>query len=101
MYLEALVAFLPTEAGGLERPIAPREGTYRPHVRAAAGEPLLRIRFIEGPPLIAPGHEGRVVIELETDAPLDAGCELDVIEEERVIAVLNVTRIWRTALSAG
>ena len=96
-YLEALVTFLPAEAGGRARPVEPREGNYRPHARLAPGEPLLRVRFIEGPPQIAPGQEARVVVEIENDVQLAGGCELDVLEHERVVAVMTVTRSWLTA----
>ena len=99
-FVEALVAFLPTDAGGRARPVAPREGSYRPHARAAAGEPLLRVRFIEGPPQIAPGEDGRVVVEIENDVALAAGCELDVVEFDRVVGVLSVTRILGASLGA-
>ncbi|MEK6371352.1 MAG: hypothetical protein AABO58_01525 [Acidobacteriota bacterium] len=96
-FLEALVTFLPTDAGGRELPVAPREGSYRPHARIAADEPLLRIRFIEGPPLIAPGQNARVVVELESDVQLAAGCELDVVEHGRVVGLMTVTRVWLSA----
>ena len=98
--VEAYVAFLPTDAGGRAHPIAPREGTYRPHARLAVGEPLLRVRFIEGPPLIAPGQEARVVVEVEDDGRMASGCELDVLESDRVVAVMTVGRVFRTSLSA-
>jgi translation elongation factor EF-Tu-like GTPase len=96
-YLEALVTFLPTDAGGRALPVAPREGSYRPYARLAAGEPLLRIRFIEGPPLIAPGQEARVVVELESDVPLTGGSELDVLEHERIVGLMTVMRVWLSA----
>jgi len=96
-FVEALVAFLPTDAGGRAGPVAPREGSYRPHARLAGDEPMLRIRFIEGPPRIAPGEDGRVVVEVETDVRLAAGCELDVVELGRVVGVLTVTRTWFAA----
>ena len=98
-FLEALVTFLPTDAGGRELPVAPREGSYRPHARLAADERLLRIRFIEGPPLIAPGQEARVVVELEgeSDVQLAGGSELDVLEHERVVGLMTVTRVWLSA----
>ena len=97
-FVEALVTFLPTAAGGRARPIAPREGSYRPHARVAPGEPLLRIRFIEGPPQIAPGEEGRVVVEIENDVQLAGGCELDVLEhDERIVAVMTVMRALLTS----
>jgi hypothetical protein len=100
-FVEALVAFLPTDAGGRARPVAPREGTYRPHARVAGDEPLLRlrfrIRFIEGPPTIAPGQEARVVVEIENDdVQLAGGSELDVLEHERIVGLLTVTRTWLT-----
>ena len=98
-FIEALVTFIPTDAGGRQQPVAPREGSYRPHARTAAGEPLLRIRFIEGPPLIAPGQEARVVVEVESDELLAAGEELDVIEFERVVGLMTVTRWLRAAFS--
>jgi translation elongation factor EF-Tu-like GTPase len=101
-FVEALVAFLPTDAGGRTRAIAPREGNYRPHARAAQGEPRLRIgfriRFIEGPPRIAPGEEAQVVVEIENDVQLAGGCELDVLEHDRVVGLLTVTQAWVTSL---
>lgn len=96
-FLEALVTFLPTDAGGRALPIAPREGSYRPHARLAADGRLLRIRFIEGPPLIAPGQEAMVVVELESDVKLAGGSELDVLEHERVVGLMTVTRVWLSA----
>src|SRR5207244_11861459 len=98
-FIEALVTFIPTDAGGRQQPVAAREGTYRPHARVAAGEPLLRIRIIEGPPLIAPGQEARVVVEVEGDGALAAGAELDVLEFDRMVGVMTVTRHLRAALS--
>lgn len=96
-FLEALVTFLPADAGGRALPVAPREGSYRPHVRVGPDEPRLRIRFIEGPPLIAPGQEALVVVELESDVQLAGGCELDVLEHERLVGLMTVTRVWITA----
>ena len=54
-FLEANVLLLPPDAGGRLEPIAPRDGSYRPHVGS------MRVRFIEGPPMIQPGSSGRVV----------------------------------------
>jgi translation elongation factor EF-Tu-like GTPase len=96
-FVEARVAFLPTDAGGRARPIAPREGSYRPHARVAGDAPMLRIRFIEGPPRIAPGEEARVVVEIENDVQLAGGCELDVLEHDRVVGLMTVTRVWLTS----
>jgi translation elongation factor EF-Tu-like GTPase len=96
-FVEALVTLLPTDAGGRARPVAPREGSYRPHARRSADEPLLRIRFIEGPPQIAPGDEARVVVEIENDVQLAGGCELDVLEHDRVVGLMTVTRVWVTS----
>lgn len=92
-----MVALIPTDAGGRALPIAPREGSYRPQARAAQGEPLLRIRFIEGPPSIAPGDAARVVVEIENDVQLAGGCELDVLEHDRVVGLMTVTRVWITS----
>jgi hypothetical protein len=89
------VLLLPSDAGGRERPIAPREGTYRPTVGS------MRARFIEGPPTIEPGHGGRVVVELESapDDDLAPGSELQIVEEDRLVGILTVTRVWRGALA--
>ncbi len=61
----------------------------------------MRVRFIEGPPLIDPGQAARVVVEMESQAgdhvQLAPGSELHLIEEDRVIGVLTVTRVWRSA----
>jgi hypothetical protein len=90
-FLEAIVLLLPPDAGGRLQPIAPREGSYRPHLGS------MRVRFIEGPPTIEPGSSGRVVVEIETptDCELAAGSELDIIEDDRVVGLLTVTRRFR------
>jgi len=95
-FLEAVVLLLPTDAGGRLHPIAPREGTYRPMIGS------MRVRFIEGPPSIAPGQGGRVVVEIEEPvdpAALTAGIELEIVEQERVVGILTVTRLCRNALA--
>ncbi|HEV2722243.1 MAG TPA: hypothetical protein VG323_19650 [Thermoanaerobaculia bacterium] len=96
-FLEADVVLIPSEAGGRGDAIAPRAGDYRPFVKSAAGA-MLRLRFIEGPPRIAPGQAGRVVAELETpvadDASFAPGAELDVVEHERVVGILTVSRFF-------
>jgi len=87
-FLEATALFLPIDAGGRSEPIAPRQGSYRPR----AGS--MRVRFIEGPPTIEPGGCARVVVEIEEGA-LDnvaAGCELQIIVEDRIVGLLTVTR---------
>ena len=101
-FLEAVVTLFPADAGGRERPIAPRDGNYRPALRWK-GDEALPIRFIEGPPWIAPGQDGRVVAEIEAeafdDAGLAAGCELDLVERERVVGIVTVVRLWRDVLA--
>jgi len=91
-FLEAIVLFLPTDAGGRATAIAPREGSYRPTVGSTP------MRFIEGPPNIEPGQAARVVVEIEEPADLlhlTAGTELEIVEEERVVGILTVTRLCR------
>jgi len=94
-FLEAVLLLLPPAAGGRRLPIAPREGSYRPTIGS------MRVRFIEGPPVIEPGQAGRVVVELESSAdPLfSVGSELQVVEQDRVVGMLTVTRICRAALA--
>jgi len=96
-FLEAVVLLLPPEVGGRAAAIAPREGSYRPLVGST------HMRFIEGPPTIEPGHGGRVVVELERvsgdEVDLVPGRELEIIENERVVGLLMVTRLWRSALA--
>jgi hypothetical protein len=105
-FLEAIVTLLPADAGGRVRPIAPRDGNYCPSVRSALqGAPAIPIRVIEGPPWIAPGQDGRVVVEIEAGA-LDcagfvSGVELELIEGQRVVGILTVVRLWREASSVG
>ncbi len=93
-FLEAIVLLLPPDAGGRLLPIAPREGSYRPRVGS------VQLRFIEGPPTIDPGQAARVVVELESplDPQLAPGSELKLIEDDRVVGVLTVTRLWRSAV---
>lgn len=99
-FLEALVTLLPAEAGGRSTSISPRDGSYRPFAISAGGD-RLRIRVIEGPPSIAPGGNGSVVAELETPeaAALIAGMELDLVEHDRCVGILTVTRLCRALLA--
>ncbi len=95
-YLEGIVLLFPADAGGRLTPIAPREGSYR----AFSGVGMVRV--IEGPPTIAPGHEGRVVVEIESPLPefeLTPGAEIELEEEGRVVGLLTVTRFWRNAVA--
>jgi hypothetical protein len=92
-FIEAIVAMLPQDAGGRSGIVAPREGSYRPFARA--GGEQLRIRFIEGPPQLAPGCDELVMIEVETPADeslLAPGAELEVVEHDRLVGLLTVTR---------
>src|SRR5215210_5151217 len=91
-FFEAVVFLLPTDAGGRALAIAPREGSYRPVVG------LTQMRFIEGPPTIEPGQSGRVVVEIEGSGDrlqITAGAELEIVEQERVVGILTVTRLCR------
>ena len=96
---------LPPDIGGRRDPVLPRAGSYRPYARLRSGGPLVRVRFIEGPPTLAPGDCGRVVLELETavdDDLLVTGAELELIEREmRAVGVVTVSRFWRDALATS
>ena len=100
------MTLLPADAGGRAHPIAPREGNYRPALRTPRIDaPALPIRFIEGPPSIAPGQDGLVVAEIEID-PFDdgslvSGCELDLVEGARLVGIVTVVRLWREAMGRG
>ena len=100
------MTLLPADAGGRAHPIAPREGNYRPALRTTQiGAATLPIRFIEGPPSIAPGQDGRVVVEIETD-PFDdgslvSGRELDLVEGARLVGIVTVVRLWRETMVRG
>lgn len=96
-FLEAMLTLLPAEVGGRASHISPRDGSYRPFASNADGA-RLQIRVIEGPPSIAPGHGGRVVVELDAapdESLFVAGSEFDLIEHERCVGILTVTRLWR------
>ena len=101
-FLEAVVTLFPADAGGRERPIAPRDGNYCPALRTM-NRSAIAVRFIEGPPWIGPGQDGRVVAEIEAevfdDAGLASGCELDLVERERVVGIVTVVRLWREVLT--
>jgi hypothetical protein len=99
-YVEAMLLLLPPEAGGRALPIAPREGSYRPFARID-GE-RARVRVIEGPPLLGPGDEARVVVEVESDACiLHAGSEVPLFEHDpEPVALLTVVRVCRGAMTA-
>ncbi len=100
-YLEAMLLLLPPDAGGRLSPVAPREGSYRPFVRV--NEQLCRARVIEGPPLLAPGDEARVMVEIESSHGIDltAGAEVPLLEhDDRYVGVLTVVRVCRGAIPA-
>jgi len=99
-FLEAIALLLPSDAGGRAAAVSPRDGSYRPFARAA--ESRLRIRMIEGPPLLAPGQSARVVVEVESGAieSLMAGAELDLVElDDAPIGILTVLRVMREAVA--
>ena len=102
-FVEAVVTLLPPEAGGRDGVISPRDGSYRPFLRVSGGGPTMRVRFIEGPPTLAPGDSDLVVLELEdaaADAFLISGAELDLLESgSRSVGVVTVARVWRGALA--
>jgi hypothetical protein len=54
----------------------------------------MRVRFIEGPPTIEPGGCARVVVEIEDGFERDLlpGSELQIIEDDRIVGLLTVTR---------
>lgn len=92
MFAEALVLLLPPEAGGRRRAIAPRDGSYQPFVRIDGR--LARIRLFEGPPLLGPGEEGRVMLELDA-ADVVEGAELPLVElHEQVVGFVTVLRVF-------
>ncbi len=101
-FLEAVVTLLPTDAGGRSNAVSPRDGSYRPFARLPGGA-LLRLRFIEGPPRLAPGHSGRVVVELEESVSdvelLTSGAELELVELAGPVGIVTVSRLWREALA--
>lgn len=101
-FLEALVSMLPREAGGRSTPVLPRDGSYRPFARVAGEERIVRVRFIEGPPVLAPGDSARVMVEIETNnVDLPLGGELDLFEHDlQPVGIMTVTRVWRAAISA-
>jgi hypothetical protein len=93
-FLEAHVVLLPPEAGGRPRPIAPREGNYRPRL-TRDGEGL-SVRFIEGPPLLAPGHGAHIIAEVEPPFAANdvvAGEELQIVEGSNIVGILTVLRV--------
>jgi hypothetical protein len=99
-FLEALALLLPSDAGGRAAAVSPRDGSYRPF--ALAAESRLRIRMIEGPPLLAPGQSARVVVEVESGAieALLPGAELDLVElDDSPIGILTVLRVMRAAVA--
>lgn len=102
-FIEALVTLIPSAAGGRHDVVLPRDGSYRPFVRFAAGGPLLRVRFIEGPPRLGPGDSGRVVLEIETsgiDDLLVSGAELELVERGAcAVGLVMVSRLWREAVA--
>ncbi len=92
-FLEAMLLLLPPDAGGRSAPVAPREGSYRPFARH--GPRVVRARLFEGPPLLGPGEEDRVMLELESDIDnVHRGAELEILElGERVVGLATVLRV--------
>jgi hypothetical protein len=92
-FLEAMLLLLPPDAGGRSAPVAPREGSYRPFARH--GPRVVRARLFEGPPLLGPGEEDRVMLELESDIDnVRRGAELQILESgERIVGVATVLRV--------
>lgn len=92
-FLEAMLLLLPPDAGGRSAPVAPRDGSYRPFARH--GPRVVRARLFEGPPLLGPGEEDRVMLELESDIDsVRRGAELQILEsEERIVGVATVLRV--------
>ena len=92
-FLEAMLLLLPPDAGGRSAPVAPREGSYRPFARH--GPRVVRARLFEGPPLLGPGEQDRVMLELESDIDdVVRGAELQILEsEERIVGVATVLRV--------
>jgi hypothetical protein len=93
-FVEATLLLLPHEAGGRQSAVAPREGSYRPF--AWIDEQLIRIRLLEGPAILAPGEEARVVLEIEDDLNMIRGAELKVVEhDDRLVGIATVDRVCR------
>ena len=92
-FLEAMLLLFPPDAGGRTAPVAPREGSYRPFARH--GPRVVRARLFEGPALLGPGEEDRVLVELESDLDsVGSGAELQILErDERVVGVATVLRV--------
>lgn len=100
VYVEAMLILLPPDAGGRRTPVAPREGSYRPFARLSGA--VVRARLIEGPPLIAPGDEARVVVELEEEvgAAVICGAEIEILEhDEQLVGIATVIRVCRSAVA--
>ena len=99
--IEAMLFLLPHEAGGRSGTIWPREGNYRPYLRADEESALLRVRIIEGPPRIEPGSGALVMFEVESDAldSLIVGAELALLERAESIGIVTVMRLWRSAIA--
>src|SRR5688500_5433471 len=94
-YVEATLLLLSHEAGGRQTAVAPRDGSYRPF--AWIDEQLTRIRLLEGPALLAPGEEARVVLEIESDLDMARGAELRVVEhDDRLVGIATVVRVCRS-----
>ena len=95
VFVEAMLLLLPPDAGGRQSPVAPREGSYRPFMRV--DEQTTRARLLEGPPLLLPGDEARVMLEVEGDGrAVRDGAEYPVLElDQRVVGIVTVMRVCR------
>jgi len=92
-FLEAMLLLLPADAGGRTAPVAPREGSYRPFARQ--GPRIVRACLFEGPPLLGPGEQDRVMLELEAGLEnVRRGAELEILElDQRLVGVATILRV--------
>ncbi len=78
---------------GRRSPIAPRWGSYRPHVVPEGSDSMLGIQFVDGPESIAPGESGEIVFECIYDISYDElqpGVRFAIVEGPKRVGVGTV-----------
>ena len=95
-FIEASVALLPTDAGGVPLFITPREGNYLPYLQVAGKSDPIHVRFIEGPSSLRSGDSAVVMIEiLDEGSILGPGEEVTLLNRQRAVGFGTILRVWR------
>ncbi len=100
-YAEIRIELHATAAGGRSNPLdlsEDRPGFYRPHLRAlGAAREIIEVEIVQGPaePVPPGGGTNATMRVLTARGTLDDGAEFEMLEGERVVGVVRITRSSR------